>query len=33
MLRDIWFWVGLAMIAVAVLILVVGDLCLRAALG
>jgi len=33
MLRDFWFWAGLVMIAVAVLILVAGDLCLRAALG
>jgi len=33
MLREIWFWVGLAMIGAAVLILVVGELCLCSAWG
>ena len=33
MFRDILFWLGVTIIAVAVLILVAGDLCLRAALG
>jgi len=33
MLRDVWFWIGLGMIAVGVLLTVAGELCLRAALG
>jgi hypothetical protein len=33
MLRDVWFWIGLALIGVVVLLAVAGEWCLRAALG
>lgn len=31
MLRDTWFWIGLVMVEVGLLLLVAGELCLRAA--
>ena len=33
MLHEVWFWLGLALIAVGVLLTVAGELCLGAALG
>jgi len=33
MLRDAWFWVGLVMFGLGLLLTVGGELCLRVALG
>ena len=33
MLRDAWFWVGLLLFVLGLLIMVGGEWCLRAALG
>jgi hypothetical protein len=32
MLRDTWFWMGLVLFELGLLMMVAGELCLRAAL-
>jgi hypothetical protein len=33
MLRDAWFWIGMVMLWLGVLMIVGGELCLRAAMA